>query len=323
VNCVKTGSNRSPTEDAGTQRSMIKMGQSRLLERIKLLLVMTKPTQLALLMWTMYGAYFIGGGSLNLKTLLLLFLTGLGSAGGVTALNMYIESDIDKIMPRTSKRPLPSGALSQKEAIAGITLLILVGTIAAGLINKWVMLATLIGLYFDIIAYTEIAKRSTEWSLLFGSVAGSMPALGGWAAATGKISLPGVLLAGIVYVWQPLHVAFIHYYYYNDYSRAGIPTIPGELGTGTFALLAVFSVIMVPLILFIFIVFEKYGIITLIITIILVIKSLRKIKLFSINPSREAAREMIKYASPLVGVVFLLLPLEHILAVSVQLKLLF
>ena len=282
------------------------------------ILKMTKPTQLLLLSITMYGAYFIGGGGLDPKILLLLGVTSLGSAGGVTALNMYIERDIDAVMKRTSNRPLPSGRLSQTEALIGVILLIFAGTIAGYLINKWVMLTTLIGLYFDIIAYTEVAKRRTEWSLLFGSVAGAMPALGGWAAATGSIGLPGLLLAGMVYVWQPLHVAFIHYYYAEDYRRAGVPTIPGNLGHRYFALLAKFSILLLVFLDAVFVVVEGYGVISLLVAACLAYRALKSVKRFSRHPLPATARAMIRYASPMLGIIFLLLPIERVVIIHLH-----
>lgn len=280
------------------------------------LLVMTKPLQLILLMTTMYGAYFIATSSVDPHVLALLALTGIGGAGGVTALNMYLERDIDSIMPRTNKRPLPSGALSPREALAGIVLLIVAGVLAGAAINKYVAFTVLAGLYFDIIGYTEIAKRRTEWALLLGSIAGSMPALGGWAAGRGFIDLPGIILAGIVFAWQPLHVAFIHYYYKEDYERAGIPTIPGRLGDRQFGMLAVASILGFFAMVWAFYFVSGMGLLAASIASIMAARALIAAKAFAEKPERGLARRMIKYASPLVGIVFVLAPIEaHLVGV--------
>ena len=278
--------------------------------KIKHIFIMTKPLQLLLLMITMYGAYLIATDSINLQTLLLLTVTGIGGAGGVTALNMYLERDIDSLMPRTSQRPLPSGNLSPGEALAGITLLILAGVLAGAAINKYVAFTVLAGLYFDIIGYTEIAKRRTEWALVLGSVAGSMPALGGWAAGRGAIDLAGLILAGIVFVWQPLHVAFIHYYYKEDYEKAGIPTIPGRLGDEWFGMIAVASILSFFLLVWAFYFASGIGLLTASIASIMAARALIAAKAFMDKPQKDMARRMIKYASPLVGIVFMLAPLE-------------
>ena len=284
-----------------------------MINKIRSIILMMKPKQLVLLMITMYGSYFIAKGSLDPVRLALLTLVGIGSAGGVTALNMYLEYDIDAIMKRTRNRPLPAKALKPGEALTAITFLILIGVISGYLINKYVAFAALTGLYFDIIAYTELAKRRTEWALLFGSVAGSMPALGGWAAGNGSITLIGLLLAAIVYVWQPLHVAFIHYYYEDDYQRAGIPTIPTKLGYKAFAKLAISSIVLSIILIWIIIILLGGGYVTGILSTLLGIGALVSVAGFLNNPSREAARRMIKFASPLVGMFFILLPIEMIL----------
>jgi len=285
-----------------------------MINKIRSIILMMKPKQLVLLMITMYGSYLIAKGPLDPPRLILLTLVGIGSAGGVTALNMYLEYDIDSVMRRTRNRPLPARALNPSEALAAITLLILLGVISGYLINKYVAFAALTGLYFDIIAYTELAKRRTEWALLFGSVAGSMPALGGWAAGNGSITLTGLLLAAIVYVWQPLHVAFIHYYYEDDYQRAGIPTIPTKLGYKAFAKLAISSIALSITLIWIITLLLGRGCATATLSTLLGIGALVSVARFLNNPSREAARRMIKFASPLVGVFFILLPIEIILS---------
>ena len=289
------------------------VGMKNLPRKIMALLEMTKPTQLLLLSITMFGAYFTAGGGVDVERLVLLALTALGSAGGVTALNMYLEEDIDRAMPRTRTRPLPRGSLSRGEALFGIVLLIVIGTISSSLINRWVLLTTLIGLYFDIIAYTELFKRHTAWAMLAGSVAGSMPALGGWAAGKGYIDLPGIFMAGMVYVWQPLHVSFIHYAYEEDYERAGIPTLHRAIGETWYGLLSLFSILSLLIISWLFVFIEGYGYLTMAIATIVGIMAIRAARGFLRSPNRENARRMIKLASPVLGIIFIFLPIEKII----------
>ncbi len=287
--------------------------------RVKALAIieMMKPKQLLLLMITMYGAYFAAGGGLDPVRLSLLTLTGIGSAGGVTALNMYLEVDIDSLMERTRGRPLPTHVLEPGEALYVISLLILLGTVSGYLINEYVAFAALAGFYFDIVAYTEVAKRRTEWALILGSVAGSMPALGGWAAGYGGLGLVGVLLAGIVFAWQPLHVAFIHYYYEDQYEKAGIPTIPSRLGARMFARLALASVASVAALSWLIVFTYGAGLVASVLVSLLAVMAFRAIARFEESPGRNLARAMIKFASPMVGVVFILLPIEAHLGILV------
>ncbi|MEB3861662.1 MAG: heme o synthase [Desulfurococcales archaeon] len=280
-------------------------------DKLKAIIELTKPRQLILLLVTMYGAYFAAGGGLDPKTLALLTVAGFGGVGGVTALNMYLEADLDSRMNRTKKRPLPSNRLTMEEAFISIIVMILAGVMAALLINVYVAVALLAGLYFDIITYTELTKRRSIANLILGSVAGSMPALGGWAAAAGGFTPGGIILAGIVFVWQPLHVSALAYYFLDDYLKAGVPVLPAMVKPRTFAILVSASIALLPVLAWLFVAVEGYGVAAAVVTTLMSIHAIIKILRFAESPRREAALGMIKYASPLVAVAFVLLPIEQ------------
>jgi protoheme IX farnesyltransferase len=197
-----------------------------LLRKAAYVLEMTKPPQLALLAFTAFASYFAAGGSLSAMKLGLLAVTSLGAIGGVTALNMALEVDLDSMMTRTSKRPVPSGRLTRREALIGSLVLIAIGFAAAALINWLVLLTCVLALVFDIPIYTVLLKRRSPLNIIAGGVAGVMPTLGGWATATGSIGLPVVLLALAVFLWIPMHIWFIVYYHIDDYRRAKVPMYP-------------------------------------------------------------------------------------------------
>jgi protoheme IX farnesyltransferase len=197
-----------------------------LLRKAAYVLEMTKPPQLALLAFTAFASYFAAGGSLSAVKLGLLAVTSLGAIGGVTALNMALEVDLDSIMTRTSKRPVPSGRLTRREALIGSLVLIAIGFAAAALINWLVLLTCVLALVFDIPIYTVLLKRRSPLNIIAGGVAGVMPTLGGWATAAGSIGLPAILLALAVFLWIPMHIWFIVYYHIDDYRRAKVPMYP-------------------------------------------------------------------------------------------------
>jgi len=197
-----------------------------LLRKAAYVLEMTKPPQLALLAFTAFASYFAAGGPLSAVKLGLLAVTSLGAIGGVTALNMALEVDLDSIMTRTSKRPVPSGRLTRREALIGSLVLIAIGFATAALINWLVLLTCVLALIFDIPIYTVLLKRRSPLNIIAGGVAGVMPTLGGWAAATGSIGLPAILLALAVFLWIPMHIWFIVYYHIDDYRRAKVPMYP-------------------------------------------------------------------------------------------------
>ncbi len=281
-----------------------------LILKSRLFLKLTKPRQLSLLMATMYGAYFAGGGPLDLERLLLLTIMGFSSIGGVTAFNMYFDIDIDSAMRRTRKRPLPSKALTPGEALLGSMALILVGSVAAYAINVYVFLAVISGLFFDIIAYTQLTKRFTPISIIVGSIAGSMPALGGWAAATGSITLGGLLLALVVFLWQPMHVWFLAYYFKEDYEKARVPVLPDD-DPKVVATLIGMSITALPFTIWAFALVYGFGYISAIIASLLALISLARMRHFVETGDKRDALKLFKFASPIIAVVFFLLPLER------------
>ncbi len=287
--------------------------------KLRLFIALTKPRQLALLMLTMYGAYFAAGGSTSLESLALLTVMGFSSIGGVTALNMYFDADIDSIMRRTRRRPLPSGKLSPGEALAGSLVLIAVGAVTAYMINIYVLASVLAGLFFDIVAYTQLTKRFTPLSIVSGSIAGSMPALGGWAAGAGSLSLGGVLLALVVFLWQPIHVWFLAYYFRSDYEAARIPVLP-TLEPRQLAALTSVTTLAMPLAVWVFALAYGYGYLSAIISTLLAAAAIVKIMEFSESGDRKKAISIFKFASPIIAVVFVMIPLERVATAAILLS---
>jgi protoheme IX farnesyltransferase len=209
---------------------------------------------------------------------------------------------------------ITSGIIMKKYVSALVALLMVVGVIASALINVYVLISVLLGLFFDIIAYTELTKRSSQINLYLGSIAGAMPALGGWAAGSGTLGVGGVLLSLIVFVWQPLHVSFIAYYFLDDYKRASIPMPPTTMGLSSFVRLSAASLISLAGLVWIYYLAEGYGLVTAIIITLMVMRSLLKLSVFRHNPERSMAKAILKLASPLIAVAFMFLPLEHALS---------
>ncbi|BAA80883.1 protoheme IX farnesyltransferase [Aeropyrum pernix K1] len=293
--------------------------RSSALGKLKAFISLTKPRQLALLMLTMYGAYFAGGGSLDPRMLALLTIMGFTSIGGVTAFNMYFDRDIDAIMGRTRRRPLPSGVLNPYEALAGSLALVIAGVLSAAAINTYVALTVIAGLYFDIIAYTQLTKRFTPLSIIFGSIAGSMPALGGWAAAAGSITTGGVLMALIVFLWQPMHVWFLGYYFKEEYSVARIPILPSNGNPRLVSSLIAVSLAGLIAVAWAFALYYGYGFLTAVITTVLAALAISRIGGFARTGERREALKLFKFASPIIAVVFIILPLERTLVYTLLL----
>lgn len=291
------------------------------LSKLLAFIELTKPRQLALLLLTMYGAYIASGAPLDLVMLAKLTLMGFTAVGGVTALNMYIDHDIDSLMNRTRRRPLPSGRLSLHEGLAGAVLMTLLGVMIASTINNHVLFAVLAGLYFDIIGYSELTKRFTPLNIIVGSIAGAMPALGGWAAGAGSITLPGILLALVVYAWQPLHVWFLAYVLEEDYRRVNVPMAPFDYNPRVFSVLVVLHLVVMTASVWLFAYTTSTGYIAALISTLLILMASARVLNFSRNPSRMEALRIFKFATPTLAVVFVLVPLEVVASSILQLPL--
>jgi protoheme IX farnesyltransferase len=152
---------------------------------------------------------------------------GTLAAGSANAFNMVIESDIDKLMARTAKRPIVTGVISRKSAAVFATL---VGTLS--LIIFWVFttpLATLLALVaiiFYVVVYTMALKQRTAQNIVWGGAAGCMPVLIGWAAVTNSLSITAWAFFFVIFFWTPPHFWALAIKYKDDYAAAGTPMLP-------------------------------------------------------------------------------------------------
>jgi len=292
-----------------------------LASKIKYAVEMTKPSQLGLLAFTSFCAYFAAGGPLSLVRLVLLGLVAFFAIGGITALNMVLEADLDAKMNRTKNRPMPSGKLSYREGLAISIIMTIIGMAAALAINVYVLLSVVLAFIFDIPVYTLLLKRRSSLNIIFGGVAGVMQVLGGWAAGAGSYSMASLLLAIAVLMWIPMHIWFIVYYYYDDYRSANIPMYPvvappRKVSTVTITFLA----LMLTSVWLYWAITSKDLIGGILMTPLIALASY-KIYLFQRSPTREAAKSIFILANPTLIVAFVFAPLAvpHIAAPLVQL----
>lgn len=152
---------------------------------------------------------------------------GMLAAGSANAFNMIIESDLDRLMARTAKRPLVTGVLTKKEATVFATA---IGTIS--LIIFWIFttplatLLTLIAIAFYVFVYTMALKRRTAQNIVWGGIAGCMPVFIGWAAITNSLSWIAFAFFMVIFFWTPPHFWSLAIKYRDDYAAAGIPMLP-------------------------------------------------------------------------------------------------
>jgi heme o synthase len=212
-------------------------------------IALMKPRVMSLVVFTALVGLAVAPDALHpvtAFTALLCIAVGAGAAG---ALNMWYDADIDAVMTRTARRPVPMGRIRSGEALAfGLTL----GSFAVvvlGLLVNWIASALLaFTIFFYVVVYTIWLKRSTPQNIVIGGAAGAFPPMIGWAASTGSLSLEPILLFLIIFFWTPPHFWALALYRTQDYERAGIPMMPvvaGDMSTRRQIML--YTLILVPL----------------------------------------------------------------------------
>jgi heme o synthase len=189
---------------------------------------LTKPGITMLVLASMAVGFLLGSaGSIHFVTLFHAVLGTLLIAGGTAAHNQYIERDLDKLMLRTSKRPLPMERIPPAHALLFSTSLILIGFAwLVFMVNPVAGLVSGVTTILYLGAYTPL-KRISFANVAVGSIPGALPPVGGWAAATGTITDPGMwVLFGIVFLWQIPHVVSIAWLCNEDYTKAGFRMLP-------------------------------------------------------------------------------------------------
>jgi len=212
-------------------------------------IALMKPRVMSLVVFTALVGLAVAPGSLHpvaAFTALLCIAVGAGAAG---ALNMWYDADVDALMTRTARRPVPMGRVLPGEALAfGLTL----GSFAVvtlGLLVNWLASALLaFTIFFYVVIYTIWLKRSTPQNIVIGGAAGAFPPMIGWAAVTGSLSLEPVLLFLIIFFWTPPHFWALALYRTEDYARARIPMLPVVSGdASTRRQIMLYTLILVPL----------------------------------------------------------------------------
>ena len=199
----------------------------RLASRAGDFLALTKPRlNLLVLVTAAAGLYLAAPEGLPTSILVHTLVGTALVAGGAAALNQVWERDSDALMARTRARPVPSGRVRPAEGLRFALILSAAGLVelAAG-VNALCASVAALTLVTYILAYTPL-KRRTSLSTLVGAVPGALPALIGWTAAGGGLTLPGLVLFGIVFLWQMPHFLAIAWLYRDEYAAAGIPLLP-------------------------------------------------------------------------------------------------
>ncbi len=189
---------------------------------------LTKPRIILLLLITTVPAMVLASRGMPSPWLVMATLVGGAvAAGSANAINCYLDRDIDGIMRRTRRRPLPAHQVSPESALRFGYLLGVISFLFLSIaVNVLAACLALSAIAFYVFVYTLWLKRTTEQNIVIGGAAGAIPALVGWAAVTGSVALPAWVLFAIVFVWTPPHFWALALRYRSDYAAAGVPMMP-------------------------------------------------------------------------------------------------
>ncbi|MBF9061004.1 protoheme IX farnesyltransferase [Rhodobacterales bacterium HKCCSP123] len=176
----------------------------------------------------------------------ILFIALGGGASG--ALNMWYDADIDRVMRRTSKRPVPAGRVEAGEALSLGLWLSAISVAMLGLATNWLAAGLLaFTIFFYAVIYTMWLKRATPQNIVIGGAAGAFPPMIGWVAATGSISLEAILMFGLIFMWTPPHFWALALFMKSDYHEAKVPMLTVTHGRAeTRRQILIYTVLLVP-----------------------------------------------------------------------------
>ncbi|MBI1274026.1 MAG: protoheme IX farnesyltransferase [Alphaproteobacteria bacterium] len=208
-----------------------------------------KPRVMSLVVFSGLAGVVIAPGHMHPVLAAVAVLCIALSAGGCGAINMWFDRDIDAVMHRTRTRPIPQGRVAPHEA-AEIGVMLVLGSFALmGLAANWLAAGLLLAAaLFYVFVYTMWLKRMTPQNIVIGGAAGAFPPMIGWAAATGEVGWPAIVLFALIFFWTPPHFWALALYRNDDYRRAGIPMMPVVAGEASTKIqMLVYTLLLLPL----------------------------------------------------------------------------
>ncbi|HSF63150.1 MAG TPA: heme o synthase [Paracoccaceae bacterium] len=207
-----------------------------------------KPRVMSLVVFTALVGILVAPGGLHpVEGFAAILFIALG-AGASGALNMWWDADIDAVMRRTARRPVPSGRVEAGEALAvglalsGIAVVML--ALAANLVAAGLLAFTI---FFYAVVYSMWLKRSTPQNIVIGGAAGAFPPMIGWACVTGGVSIESALMFALIFMWTPPHFWALALFMKEDYHNAGVPMLTVTHGRrATRAHVLVYTLLLIP-----------------------------------------------------------------------------
>ena len=276
----------------------------------------TKPASVLLLVFTGVAAMIVAAGGLDLPPGLLVRIVpalALGCAGANT-ITCYIDRDMDQLMERTKRRPLPSGRIHPPERALYWGLFLSVVSLAlAWAVNPLVFLLGLLGFADNVLVYSLLLKRRSAWNIILGGFSGGIPVLSGWAAVRGGIDLTALLMAAVVVLWIPNHIWNLAIFHADDYRRVHVPMLPAVVSLEKTTRCTMATVLLMYLLSLALYFVGGFGLTYLAIAFIFGLFVTASNFVLALHPSREKSWVMFKVSSPYLFVLFLAMALDVLL----------
>jgi heme o synthase len=190
-----------------------------------------KPRVMTLVVFTALVGLVAAPGTMHAGLAFIAILCIAVGGGASGALNMWYDADIDAVMLRTAKRPIPDGRILPEEALGFGIFLSAISVLTLGMATNWVAAGLLaFTIFFYVVIYTMWLKRRTPQNIVIGGAAGAFPPMIGWAAATGGVSVESLLMFAIIFIWTPPHFWALALVKKDDYGNAGVPMLPNIVG---------------------------------------------------------------------------------------------
>jgi len=330
---ARVGAGATPGPDAGaraTDPAAGAAGDRPLADSVRAYVALTKPRIIELLLVTTVPAMVLATREVPGIQLgswgVLVFWTmvcGTLAAGSANAINCYIDRDIDELMTRTRRRPLPAHQVEPERAMVfGLVLGVISVALMAWFVNLPAAFLTLLAIAFYVVVYTIWLKRSTPQNIVIGGAAGALPPVIGWAAVTGSVGIPALLLFALVFYWTPPHFWALSLRIRKDYAAAGVPMLPVVKGIPeTTRQIGLYAILMVAISLVLFAV-ARMGAIYLVAAVVLgAIFLWQAYGLWRRGSSEEAstagAIKLYKYSISYLSLLFLAVAIDALVVIPV------
>lgn len=281
-------------------------------------IALTKPRIIELLLVTTIPAMFVAQrGVPPLWLMVATTVGGAAAAGSANAINCWVDRDIDALMARTAHRPLVRSEVSPRNALVfGVVLGLAAFAWLATTVNLLAAVLAIAANLFYVLVYTIGLKRRTAQNIVIGGAAGCVPVLVGWAAVTGTIELPALLLFAIVFAWTPPHFWALALRYRRDYARAGVPMMPVVAGVGETTRQILFYTVLLFALSLMFGAVADLGMLYLVSAVLLgtgyILSSLRLWQ----APDAAAAHASFRYSITYIALLFAAMALDVTLPVA-------